>query len=407
MADLPDVNITYRNGNGRRAPGEDHISGFVFGAVAVVSTFALGTTYPINSVAAAEALGLNAAYDLTNKVLVYNHIKRFYARRPGATLYIMGVAQGTTLAQMCDKTLSYAKKLINDAGGKVRQLAVVLNPDMSDYDSSLSGGLDADVIAAIPKAKALREEAVIGKRPLVVLIEGREFNGSASAAADLRTKNAPGVGVVIAADPYLTGLHADFANTAAMGDVLGIMAAAKVNQSLGNNLFQLTNEAENMFVSAGLTNGVTVENQGADDLGTLLGKGYIVPRQFSDVAGYRIAGSPACTAATEDLAWLPSARSIDKALRIAYKTLVPDVEGEILLNEDGTPQPVDIGDFQSKVKTAVEQGMVGEVSSIPMPFIDPAQNVFSTGELNMEVGIIEKGTLRQINVSLGFGVIPV
>src|SRR5688500_16265769 len=158
----------------------------IFYGVAAL-THALATVATISDVADAEALDIDAAFDTTNNVRVYRHIKEFYRKAgEGKKLYIMLVAQAVSMEDMVEDTGSvYAKKLIIEAAGEIRQLGVVINPT-ADYVSVLLDGLDSDVRNAIPKAQLLAEWARDSFRPCNILLEGREFNGTAAAAVDLR-----------------------------------------------------------------------------------------------------------------------------------------------------------------------------------------------------------------------------
>lgn len=407
---LPQVTINVTNGNGRRAPGTDHISGLVLGAVDVSGSgnFDVGTVYEFNSLKDAEDIGLTAAYDLAEGILVHHHIARFFKRCPGGTLYVLGVTQGTTLAQMCDKTLTYAKSLITQAQGKIKQLGVVLNPDMGSYSPTLTTGIDADVIAAIPKAQALAVEALADKRPLVVIIEGRELNGSIGSVLDLRAKNAPYVGVTIAQDKAVADADAAFADYAAVGDTLGIMAKVKVSQSLGNRklpVCQLQDAADDTFTQACLSSGVNVEDVGFTNLGVLYGKGFITPTNVSNLPGYYLAGSPSCTLVTSDFNFLEYSRTMNKAVRLVDAVYATEVNADRLINDDGTLQTQELGDLEAAGENALQPMKEATEISNCNAYIDPAQDVNATGEIDIEIGVTPVGTTRNLTINIGYGLI--
>lgn len=75
------------------------ICGLVIKAVAVTNKFALGTAYLISQKSDLDTLGINAAYDKTNKVAVYQQVSEFYDQAgDGAYLYLLGVDKSTAYA---------------------------------------------------------------------------------------------------------------------------------------------------------------------------------------------------------------------------------------------------------------------------------------------------------------------
>lgn len=403
---LPQVTIQVVNGNGRTSPNEDSISGLVLGAVNVSGGFQKGTAYELNSLAAAEDLGLTAAYDLANGIAVHHHIKRFFMRAPGAKLWVLGVDQGTTLSQMANKTLTYGKYLIVQAGGKIRQMGFVLNPDMGSYSPTITAGIDASVTAAVPVAQQLADEQLTLKRPLVCLIEGRELTGAVGSVVDMRTKASPNVGVVLAQDKDFADSDAAFENTAAVGDVLGLMASAQVNLSLGwVGGFPLTNVAEGAFNVAALSSNSTVESYSDADLGTLYDKGFIVPRTVVGKPGYFLAGSPSCTAATSDFAFLEDTRTVNKVVRLINLAYADYINASVLVNPDGTMQGQEVANFEAVGEQALAPMLQAAELSNANVVVDPLQDVVSTGEVETQVGLTQVGVSRQLRFKIGYGLV--
>lgn len=402
------VTINIVNGSGRRAPGQDHISALVCGAVDVSGTgmFDVGTRYELNSLKQAEDIGINEAYDLAEGVLVWQHIKNFFDRCPGGTLHLLGVAQGTDLAEMADKTLTYAKKVINETNGAVRQIGFVLNPDMGTYTPTLTGGLDADVLAAIPKAQALALEAQGDKRPIVCLIEGREVNGTIGSITDLRTKAAPNVGVVIAQDPAVAALDAAFADYADVGTALGIMAQVRVNQSIGNRELAVCQlQTPEAYATAAISSGATVESLGLPVVDAIIAKGYIIPQAVQGLAGYFFGGSPSNNVATSDFAYLEDQRAINKVIRLANAYYATKVNSDVLLNDDGTLQGQEVGDLEAGGLNALQPMIEDKEISNANVFIDPTQDVGATDTVTVQIGITRVGVARTIVINLGYGLI--
>lgn len=116
-------------GLGRRNPSTDGIGLLVCGGVAA-SQYVLGTVVKLIQLKDAENLGINAAYDANNAILVHHHISEYFRLHPNGTVFLMVVAQGTTMAEMCDKDEPYLYTAIKStvAARLVKFAGIVLNP---------------------------------------------------------------------------------------------------------------------------------------------------------------------------------------------------------------------------------------------------------------------------------------
>ena len=340
-----------QDGLGRRAPSKDMVSAIMFGGVAA-SGLALNTTSSkLSRKEDAVNLGIDAAYDTTNNVLVYHHIVEFFRKNKNGELYIRLTAQGTSMADMCDKTKTHLKTLLQDAKGEVRQASVVLNP-LVTYTATLSGGLDADVIAAIPKAQALAENELDYKRPLQILLEGRSFNGTPATATDLRTLDAENVHVTILADKTVAGLHLIHAGYAAVGATLGTISSAAVNESIGwTGKFDLSDRENGRYLDPYLSSGAKASSV-ESDYQTLTNKGYIYARNYVGQTGTYFDGFPTCQVLTSDYAWGQEQRAIQKAIRLTYDALFARINAPIRI--DASTGQMEIGIAKSFEQDAVD-----------------------------------------------------
>jgi len=129
------VEITKGQVGANTIGGSDKTSGLLATAVAVVGKLDYGTHYAIRNLNEANALGLDADYDSTNKVRLFHHVSEFFRMAgEGVALHIMIVGQDTSMVELLE-TEAYAKKLINQADGNIRKLAISINP-ASDYVES-------------------------------------------------------------------------------------------------------------------------------------------------------------------------------------------------------------------------------------------------------------------------------
>lgn len=401
------VTIIKRNGAlGRRAASTDGVCGLVTTGIAVVGKLVLGDIYPMRSTRDANAIGLNDAYDTANHVLVYHHIDRFFKRSPSGTLYVMVAAQTNSLTNLCDLTKAFAKKMLREAKGLIKFIGITSNP-ATGYEPVLLTGLDGDVLTAVANAQALYTEEFTSFRYAGILIEGRQFNGTAAAAKDLRTLTAPNVSVTIAADPAISKADAAFANYAAVGDVLGLLSKAAVSQNIGELTtdFNLNDTGRGMFVTAGLSSNQDVNSYADADLDALHDKGYIFPTATAGIDGFYLNDSAtASTLQENDYAFIENNRTIEKAIFLARQALLPKVKSRVKVDpETGFLRDEDRKSLEAIGKKALA-GMEtdGDLSGGIDCYIDPEQDVLATSMINVEVSFIPVSIARQITVSIGF-----
>lgn len=299
---------------GKRGPNVSgqpfRVGGLMTTGIAVVGGLQLDTSYRLTSVPDAEALGINAAYDLTaaNNMVLYQHIVDYYDEAPEGTAFWLRVAaQSVTMPQLIDDTNStYAKKLIIDAAGEIHNLGIGINPATS-YTETLTDGINTDVRASISKAQSLHQWSVDTMREVYVVLEGRGLGTNAATCANLRALPASPSGLeendnvtLVVGQDYnfahtLTGLPQKYAG---VGKYLGTIAACNLNQDPGEvesfNLTRENGQPTPRWTVAGLSNHVKVKDQ-EDMCDTLDTKAYVFADVHPEVSGYRWSGDHTCT----------------------------------------------------------------------------------------------------------------
>ena len=145
-----------------------------------------------------------------------------------------------------------------------------------------------------------------------------------------------------------------------------------------------------------------------NDVRTLNDKGYLVPRIHIGRAGYYFTDDVMCCDPTDDYAHLTARRTVDKAARIAYDTLLDFLLAEIEINEDGTMQEPVVKSWQAAVESAIDGQMTanGELSAVGGSgcrcVIDASQNVLSTSRVDVTLKVRPFGYAREIVCKLGF-----
>lgn len=393
---LPKVIINFENGAlGRVVPSPDGVLGVLCTGVAVSQKFALATPYRISKFSDLEdTLGITTS----NNANIVKLFSDFYSIAPeGTEVWLMAFANTVTLTQMVDKDeAANGKALILAANGRLRGLIVARTPDQS-YTPTITHGIDADVETAATKAQALAEWATTSLyAPLFVMIEGRAYSGVASALTHMTEASFDRVGILI-------GDTVSDSKNACMGVLAGRIAATAVQRNLGR-------------VKDGpvLTSQVYLADKKVEqaDPAAIHDLGYITFRTFVGRSGYFFADDPLCTLATDDYRSLTARRTIDKAYRIAYNTLVEELLDEVPVNDDGTIAAPRAKAIETKVENAVINSMTvnGELGNNPGDpqdngvscYIDHTQNLVSTEQLDVVLRVKPFGYPKTIDVKLGF-----
>lgn len=409
---LPGVQVFIQGGGlGRRNPSGDDCAAAIFNGPSPGSAplLQLGTTYLLKSPADAEVLGIDAAYDTANDVLVFHHISEFFRMNPNGSLWIMLVAQSVTLTQMADKANAYAYKLINDShevSGETpaRRLGIFRCP-ATGYSPTTTDGMDADVFTAVAKAKELMtqldsEKAWLGS----IGIEGRAFTGTATNADSLRALEKGGVYVVIGQDGDIAAIDALHASYAALGTFLGTRSRAKVNESTAwPEKFNLQDEGLTKFIDLRLSSNLSIGSYSVTDQTTLHDKGYIFAKRHRGLAGAYWSSNPSCDLESSDFAYITDREVMAKAARLVYAALLPKVESPVTV--DAATGKLDPG-FVTYLERLGQSALAEMESAVEVSgkdvYIDPNQNIISTGVLAVKFTIVPTGTARQIEAYIGF-----
>ena len=406
---LPYVKIDFANGAiGASEPMDDGVTGLVCTAVAVTQTvngktenvFALNTPYLITKLDELVSKGITSGEEDANATL-YKAVKEFYNEAPdGSKLWIMGVADTVTIADIVDKTKDNAKKLLVAANGTIRTLAVKIK-DKSGYTPTVTTGIDGTVRTAITNAQSLAEWATETLfAPVMVLLEGRHYTGNAETLESnpINTGNDNRVGVVI-------GDTVADSKGAAVGLLAGRIASIPVQRSIARvRTGSIT--ATMMYIGS-----VAAE---LGNPGTINDCGFICPRTFVGKAGYYWSDDKLAAEVSDDYSLIPRRRVADKAYRITYSTLINEVAEEISVTDDGKISAPVVKAIQTAVESAIvnnmtSRGNLGNDPSDPNDmgvecYINPDQNIVATSRLDVQLRIKPHGYSKYIEVSLGFKV---
>jgi hypothetical protein len=351
----------------------------------------------------AEDIGITQALDIGNEILLWEHIKDFYSNAPeGTALHVLAFAKSTSYQTLFTApATNVLESYLAAQAGDVKLLAVAPNTDLAD---STTKNNVTDVVASLALVNLFAESEFAKKRPLLILLEGRNFNPTGS-VANLRTiTNANRVAVIVSRNPQrvdtlLTEGIENAIDMAAIGFMLGKVAKIPVQRSIAR-----VKDGDLGWVNASFSGGNLVSSYTDGELDALNDKGYIFACKIVGKNGFFFNDEPTCTAATDDYAFISHTRTIDKVVRIVNQVFTEELSDEIEIDATtGTMTVTTAKDLQNKCENALNQLMTNkdEVSAVDC-FIDPNQNVLQTDTIDVEVLVVKKGIKRKFNVKVGF-----
>ena len=391
MAELPRVKIEYGNGAlGQAVSSADGLLCLVVvGAVGVADTFTLAKHYPLQTLGGLEKLGVTQE----NNPLVYKIVKDFYTEaQEGTKTYIVGYPDTLTMSDVLDKTNPYLRNIVELTKGEIRGFVVT---QKAKANPTLKTGLDSDVEVAMLNAQTLGDWSTdVKKAPIFTLLDGLSFSGDPEALPDLKKMAYNRVGVVIG------DTESGSANQA-----VGLIAGRIASSAVQRNIARVKTGALNVLE-------MYVHDEPAElvDIATIHDKRFITFRTHTGYSGYYVTDDLLATKETDDYNQITRRRTIDKAYRIAYPTLVEELVDEIPVNDDGTMMETIATSFEQKVINAVALNMKGEISAKASDpndrgvtfTVDRTINVLATSQIKGVLRVRPFGYGKYIDILLGF-----
>lgn len=384
---LPNVNINLGNGGlGKVAANTDSVAGLILTGTLVQGTLELNKHYQLSSTRDLKVLGVTAE----NNPLIFKEVHAFYAQAgEGAELHLMVVGVATTLTEMCSSgDDSPLRKLIDAAGGRIRLVGVNKLPS-AEYEADVAQGIDADAISAAANAQQVAESYATQIRPFRVLLAAPSWTGSTENLYKPSEASYNRVAFILASDESLAGVY-----SAAVGMVLGRAAAIEPQQCIA----RVKNGAlaETAYFTSGdhyLTKSGLAE--------ALNDAGYVFFISLPAKNGCYLNGDPMAVAETDDYSQLNLGRIVDKAMVIAYSTYISEILENIVLDSKGQLSTGVCKSFEGMIENAVNNEMGNQISEFSA-YVDPAQNILSTGRLTIDCKLVPQGIIRVITVNLSF-----
>ena len=381
---LPKITIIISGGNlgGLLATGDNIVGAALACEALAPSGMTLGEAKRYKSLTAIVADGLDAAYNAT----AYRQMKEIYDIRGNAEVWIMPVPNTVVMEDICDKANSvpYLLNLIKQSNYAVKVVGICRVPDVG-YAATYVAGLDDDVKAAAIKAQSLCKDLEALGIPVVVLIEGRDYQGDPDDLLDLKTCDYNYVGIPICGT-------SDTDKSASIGLILGKCAEDPVQRSPGRV------KSGALPIGAAYTSDGEVINE--DDIESIHDKGYITIRNFRGRSGFYFSAGPLAAADTDDFNSIMRRRVINKAVRIAYDTYTNEINDEIR-KVAGKIDPAVAKAFQGVLQTQIDGLMTSEGNITRAEiFVEPEPSGNNKIEITLTLGVID--IAEDIQVTIGF-----
>lgn len=374
-------------GLGRPLPGNDHISGMVlyFLNANLPSGYAIDDrSKKYFSIDEAIADGITEA-GANTKILFY-HIKEYFRIQPKGVLYV----------HLADDTgISYDEHQVLQrfADGEIRQFLI--------YD--LSAYLPATLTTIQAATTVLESEF----QPCQVLYAADMQALTLGGLASLNTLSNKNVHLIISEDGAGDGAALAISESTSITDggaKLGAVSLAKVNQNIGwKQNFNMT-DGQELEVPAFATGATTelFKDQASSLITTLHDDGFLFLLKDTGFDGTYNNGFRSAIIPSNDLSTGEKNRTLDKGARNIRTILLPQVNGELFFNADGTLTEDTIAFFKNEAgRPLVQMQRDGEISAFIIE-IDPTQNAQSTGKLKLTAKLVPVGVAEQIEVNIGF-----
>jgi len=186
-----------------------------------------------------------------------------------------------------------------------------------------------------------------------------------------------------------------------VGCSLGTTSKAAVNQDIGEvGAFNITDDVEMAVPAFG--NGKLVTEYDSNTLDQLDAYRYIFATKLANKTGTYFVNDWSAIVQTSPYYRMSRNRTMNKAIRLIYASIVDLLKSQIELNPDGTITQVSIAKFDSAIiPVQTQMKNAGEISNMAIS-IDPAQNILSTGKIVIGVAIQPTVTADFIQVNMSF-----
>lgn len=348
-----------------------------------------GTPIVVNSTGAVAGTLTQFTGGVASRNAVYfYHINEFFRIQPNGVLYV-GI-----YAIPGSYTFSEIASIQSFAVGSIRQVGIY-------KDAAAFSTADLTAIDIVCKAQDT------GHKPLIGLYAADlTATTDISTLTDLNVLTANTASPIIAQDGGAFGLqlYQTFGKSiTVLGAYLGAVSLAAVNEDIAwVSKFNISNGTE--CETLAFANGKLFSDPSVTDnlLASLDTFRYVFLRKYVGYSGSFFNSFNMAVSVSSDYAYGEDNRTIQKAKRGIYTSLLPVLNGPVIFNSDGTLANTTIAYLETQTRPNLDQMVRASEISAYSVTIDPTQNVLSTGTVIINVLLLQDGVARQIVVPIGY-----
>ena len=326
----------------------------------------------------------------SKQAIWHYHIAEYFRLQPKGVLYVGFYAVPSTY------TFAELTTIQNFANGTIRQSGVFLGSECHAFTVADLTAINTEVVT----------NCDANHKPISSILYAADLSATSdlTTLTNLNTLTAKKVSAVIGQDGAGLGYYLWKGTTksiTSLGATLGAVSFAAVSDSIEwVGKFNFSNGTE--LDTPAFANGDLVSAKAQSYLDALDSARYIFLRKFVGNSGTYVNNSYTAIISTSDYSFIENNRTIDKAIRGVYSSVLPALGSPLVLNADGTLTDTTIAYFTSLAEVNLTQ-MVRDVElSAFQVLISPTQDVLSTGELTIAVELLPIGVARSIVVNIGF-----
>ncbi len=349
-----------------------------------------GTPYVVTITGTiAGTLTQNVVAGVASKFAVYYyHISEFFRKQPGGILYVGFYAVPSTY-DFAEVTL-----MQDFSNGTIRQIGVY-------KDGAAYATADLTALDVVCKANDANHKPI-----------SSIYAGNLAAVTDISTLTDLGLLTANKAQNCIGqdgGGQGRFLwlttgkTISCLGAQLGALALSKVSESTAwVAKYNMSNGTELEVLSFG--NGVLLSDPSVSEslLTSLNDKRHVFLKKFVGISGSYFNDTHCAIAVTSDYAYMENNRTIDKAIRGIYSSMLPSLNSPLLLNSNGTLAETTVAYLEDQAAINVEQMLRDQELSAYAVVINPAQNVLATSKIIIAVTLVINGVARYIEIPIGF-----
>ena len=185
------------------------------------------------------------------------------------------------------------------------------------------------------------------------------------------------------------------------GNLLGAVSLAAVSDCIAwPEKFNVSIGID--YDNAGFVTGDFLRNMSDSQLSALNNLNYVFLRKIVGLAGSFFNDSWTATAKTNDYCYIEKNRTMDKAERGVYASIIPKLASPLYVNEDGTLAVDTIAIWTNLCEKPLEAMVVAKELSAMKVTIPANQNVVSTSQITITLQEVPTGVARNIIINDGF-----